>query len=479
MNYGMIFYIIGQLMRFEAVFMLLPAVTGLLYGEDQAYAFLGVALITFLIGSVITFFEPKSKQLYPKDGSVAVAFGWIVLSLFGALPFTFGQDIPFYIDALFETISGFTTTGASILSDVEALSHAGIMWRSFTHWVGGMGVFVFILSIMPMLSGSTMQLMKAESPGPTVDKFLPKVKDTAKLLYGMYLVMTVVLIVLLLLARMPLFDTLTLTFGTVGTGGFGIKRDSLESYTSLQQWIITVFMILSGVNYSFYFLIISKKWKEAFHFEEVRIYFTIILVSAGLITLNIFDLYGSFSEAVKHAFFQIGSIITTTGYSSTNFDLWPEFSKMILVLLMLLGACAGSTAGGFKISRLLILLKSAKAELSLILHPREVKKIHMDGHVIKPEVLRSTSMYLVIYWMIFLLSVLLISIDNFDFATNFTAVAATFNNIGPGLAKVGPYGSFGIYSVFSKIVLMIGMLIGRLELYPIMLLLLPDTWKRK
>lgn len=479
MNYGMILYIIGHLLRFEAIFMLLPTVTGFLYGEKQAYAFLGVAVVTFLIGSVVTMFKPRSKQLFPKDGSVTVALGWIVLSLFGALPFTLGNDIPFYIDALFETISGFTTTGASILSDVEALSHAGIMWRSFTHWVGGMGVFVFILSIMPMLSGSTMQLMKAESPGPSVDKFVPKVKDTAKLLYGMYLVMTIVPIILLLLARMPLFDTLTLTFGTVGTGGFGIKRDSLESYTSLQQWIITIFMILSGVNYSFYFLIISKKWKDALHLEEVRIYFAIIFVSAGLITFNILDLYGSTFEAVKHAFFQVGSIITTTGYSSTNFDLWPEFSKTILVLLMLLGACAGSTAGGFKISRLLILIKTVKAELSLMIHPREVKKIHMDGHVVKPEIVRSASVYLVIYWLLFLLSLLLISVDNFDFSTNFTAVAATFNNIGPGLGGVGPMGSFGIYSVFSKIVLMIGMLIGRLELYPLMILLLPETWKRK
>lgn len=479
MNYGMILYIIGHLLRFEAIFMLLPTVTGFLYKEKQTYAFLGVALITFLIGLIITRFKPKDKQLFPKDGSVTVALGWIVLSLFGALPFTLGGDIPFYIDALFETISGFTTTGASVLSDVEAISHAGLMWRSFTHWVGGMGVFVFILSLMPMLSGSTMQLMKAESPGPSVDKFVPKVKDTAKLLYGMYLVMTIIPIILLLLTKMPLFDTLTLTFGTVGTGGFGIKRDSLESYTSLQQWIITIFMILSGINYSFYFLIISKKFKEAFRLEEVRVYLGVILGCGILITLNILNLYESTFEAVKHAFFQVGSLITTTGYSSTNFDLWPEFSKTILVLLMLLGACAGSTAGGFKISRLLILIKTVKAELSLMIHPREVKKIHMDGHVVKPEVVRSASVYLVIYCLLFLLSLLLISVDNLDFTTNFTAVAATFNNIGPGLSGVGPMGSFGIYSVFSKIVLMIGMLIGRLELYPIMILLLPETWKRK
>lgn len=479
MNYSMIIFILGHLLRYEALFMVLPIVTGFIYGEHEAYAFLGVALLVFFIGTVLTCKQPKTKQLYTRDGSVTVALGWIVLSLFGALPFTLCGDIPFYVDALFETISGFTTTGASILPDVEALSHASIIWRSFTHWVGGMGVFVFILSLLPMIGGSTMQLMKAESPGPSVDKFVPKVRDTAKLLYSIYIVITVIQVVILLLAKMPLFDTLTLTFGTVGTGGFGTKNDSLGSYTSLQQTIITFFMIISGINYSFYFLIISKKFKDAFHLEEVRWYLGIILVAVLLITLNIYHLYGGIGESLKHAFFQVGSIITTTGYSSTDFNLWPEFSKTILILLMIIGACAGSTAGGFKISRMLILLKSIKTELSIMIHPREIKKIRMDGHVVKSEVLRTAHVYLVIYWTFFLISILLISIDNFDFTTNFTAVAATFNNIGPGLAGVGPMSNFNCYSVFSKFVLMIGMLIGRLELYPIMLLLLPATWKRK
>ena len=479
MNYSMIIFILGHLLRYEALFMILPIVTGFIYGEKEAYAFLGVAILTFIIGTILTCKHPKNKQIYTRDGSVTVALGWIVLSLFGALPFTICGDIPFYIDAMFETISGFTTTGASILSDVEALSHASIMWRSFTHWVGGMGVFVFILSLLPMIGGSTMQLMKAESPGPSVDKFVPKVKDTAKLLYSIYIVITAIQIVCLLLAKMPLFDTLTLTFGSVGTGGFGIKNDSMASYTSLQQNIVTFFMIISGINYSFYFLIISKKFKDAFHLEEVRWYLGIILVAGILITLNILHLYGSIGEAIKHAFFQVGSIMTTTGYSSTDFNLWPEFSKTILILLMIIGACAGSTAGGFKVSRMLMLLKSIKVELSMMIHPREVKKIRMDGHVVKPEVLRTAQVYLVLYWVIFLLSVLLISVDNFDFTTNFTAVAATFNNIGPGLAGVGPMSNFGIYSTFSKIVLMVGMLIGRLELYPIILLLVPATWKRK
>lgn len=479
MNYSMIIYILGHLLRYEAIFMILPTVTGWIYLEKEAYAFLGVALLTFFIGTIMTCKQPKSKKFYTRDGSVTVALGWIVLSIFGALPFVFSGDIPSYVDALFETISGFTTTGASILNDVEALSHASLMWRSFTHWVGGMGVFVFILSLLPMIGGSTMQLMKAESPGPSVDKFVPKVKDTAKILYSIYIVITAIQIAALLLAGMPLFDTLTLTFGTVGTGGFGIKSDSLASYTALQQYIITFFMIISGINYSAYFYIISKRFKEAFHMEEVRWYLGIILASVAIITLNTAPLYSGISETIRHAFFQVGSIVTTTGYSSTDFNQWPELSKTILILLMIIGACAGSTAGGFKVSRMLILLKSVKTELSMMIHPREIKKIRMDGRVLKPEVLRTAHVYLIIYCALFLLSILLISVDNFDFTTNFSAVAATFNNIGPGLAGVGPMSNYDSYSVFSKFVLMVGMLIGRLELYPIMLLLLPTTWKRK
>lgn len=479
MNYSMIIYILGHLLRYEGLFMLLPTATGWVYLEKEAYAFFGVALLTFFIGNIMTWRQPKSKKFYTRDGFVTVALGWIVLSIFGALPFVFCGDIPSYIDALFETISGFTTTGASILNNVEALSHASLMWRSFTHWVGGMGVFVFILSLLPMIGGSTMQLMKAESPGPSVDKFVPKVKDTAKILYSIYIVITAIQIAALLLAGMPLFDTLTLTFGTVGTGGFGIKNDSLASYTALQQYIITFFMIISGINYSAYFYIISKRFKDAFHMEEIRWYLGIILVSVVIITLNTAHMYSGISETLRHAFFQVGSIVTTTGYSSTDFNLWPELSKTILILLMIIGACAGSTAGGFKVSRMLILLKSIKKELSIMIHPREVKKIRMDGHVIKPEVIQTAHVYLIIYCVFFLLSILLISVDNFDFATNFTAVAATFNNIGPGLAGVGPMSNFDCYSIFSKFVLMVGMLVGRLELYPIMLLLLPATWKRK
>lgn len=478
MNYSMIIYILGHLLRFEAIFMVLPTIVGFLYKETDAYIYLGLVLSTYLLGTLPTYKHPRNRQLHTKDGFITVALGWIILSIFGALPFTLTGDIPSYIDALFETISGFTTTGASILSDVEALSHANLFWRSFTHWIGGMGVFVFILAILPMIGGSTMHLMKAESPGPSVDKFVPKVKDTAKILYTLYVGITILQIICLLLAKMPLFDTLTLTFGTVGTGGFGIKNSSIGEYTSLQQNIITFFMIASGINYSAYFFIISGNLKDAFKMEEVRWYLGIILVAVVIITANTLTFYSGFFESLKHAFFQVSSIITTTGYSTVNFDLWPELSKTVLVLLMIIGACAGSTGGGFKVSRILILTKTIKKELSMMMHPREVKKIRLDGHVVKEDVIRSANVFTIIYFVLFFISVLLVSIDNLDFTTNFTAVAATLNNIGPGLGSVGPTCNFSCYSIFSKIILMFNMLAGRLELFPLILLIMPGTWKR-
>lgn len=478
MNYSMIIYILGYLLRFEAVFLILPTIVGFIYRETDAFIYLGLSLAIYLLGTIFTQKRSPDKQFHPKEGFVTVAFGWIVLSAFGALPFVLTGDIPSYIDALFETISGFTTTGASILSDVEALSHANLFWRSFTHWIGGMGVFVFILAILPMIGGSTIHLMKAEAPGPSVDKFVPRVKDTAKILYLLYMGITVLQIICLMLAGMPLFDTVTHTFGTVGTGGFGIKNTSIGAYTSLQQNIITFFMIASGVNYTAYFYLISKNFKDAFHLEEVRWYLGIILFSVGIITWNTFGLYSGFSETLRHAFFQVASIITTTGYSTVDFDLWPELSKTVLILLMIIGACAGSTGGGFKVSRILILAKTIKKELSMMIHPREIKKIRMDGHVLKHEVIRSVNVFTIIYFLLFFISILLISIDNFDFTTNFTAVAATINNIGPGLSKVGPTCNFGSYSIFSKIVLMFNMLAGRLELFPMIFLLMPGTWKR-
>ncbi len=479
MNYLMVLYILGFILRFEAVFLLLPALVGLIYQESSGFSYLLTAALCFLFSFLLTRRKPKSSKLYTRDGFVTVAMSWVIMSIFGALPFVLSKDIPSYVDALFETISGFTTTGASILNDVEALTHAGLFWRSFTHWVGGMGVFVFIMAILPLMGGSTMNLMKAESPGPSVSKLVPHVKDTAKILYIIYLGVTVSEIVLLCVFGMPLFDAVTTSFGTVGTGGFGIKNDSFAGYSPALQNIVTIFMILSGINYSFYFCILSKRFRDAFQIEEIRWYLFIILAAVGVISFDTQHMYGSLGETVRHAFFQVGSIITTTGFATTDFDLWPSLSKTILVILMFIGACAGSTGGGIKVSRLVILFKSIRKELSLIIHPREIRKIRMDGHVVEHATLRSTNVFLCIYFVVLLSSTLLVSVDEFDFTTNFTAVVSMLNNIGPGLNLVGPTQNFSIFSVFSKFVLMFDMLAGRLELFPVMVLLMPGTWKRK
>lgn len=479
MNYSMVFYILGHILKFESAFLVLPVIVSLLYGENDATAYLFVAALCLILGMVLARKRPAATSLYTHEGFVTVALSWIIMSVFGAMPFVLSGDIPSYVDALFETISGFTTTGSSILANVEVLSHANLFWRSFTHWIGGMGVFVFIMAILPLMGGSTMNLMKAESPGPSVSKLVPHVKDTAKILYGMYLAITVAEIILLCVFGMPLFDSLCTTFGTVGTGGFGIKNSSIAAYSPALQNIVTVFMILSGINYSFYFLVLSKRVKDAFHIEEVRWYLLIILIAVGAIIYDIRHLYPTISETARHAFFQVGSIITTTGYATTDFDLWPSMSKTILVVLMFIGACAGSTGGGMKISRLVILFKTIKKELSLISHPREVRKIRMDGHVVEHSILRNSNVFLVIYFVLLLGSTLLVSIDEFDFTTNFTAVVSALNNIGPGLNLVGPTQNFSLFSPFSKVVLMFDMLAGRLELFPMMTLLIPSTWKRR
>lgn len=475
----MILYILGCVLKFEGAFLLLPVIVDLIYKEGSALSYLLIGILCIVLGFSLTCKKPKSRMLYTREGFVSVALSWIVMSIFGAIPFVLCGDIPFYVDALFETISGFTTTGASILPEVETLTHASLFWRSFTHWVGGMGVLVFIMSILPLMGGSTMNLMKAESTGPSVSKLVPHARDTAKILYGIYFLLTLCEIILLLAFGMPLFDALTTSFGTTGTGGFGIKNDSMASYSPALQNIVTIFMILSGVNYTAYFYLLCGKLKDIFKLEEVRWYFIIILSSAGLIAYNTKHMYPAFGETLRHAFFQVGSIITTTGFATTDFDLWPEMSKSILIILMFIGACAGSTGGGMKVSRLLILFRSIRKELSLVVHPQQVKKTRMDGKVVEHEVIRSTNVFLVIYFTLLLISTLLISIDEFSFTTNFTAVAATLNNIGPGLELVGPTKNFSIFSPFSKFVLMFDMLAGRLELFPMMILWIPSTWKRR
>ena len=478
MNYRIITYIVGWVFNLQAIFMVLPILTAVIYGEKDIFAFFAAIIICLGIGLPLTRKKPSNKVFYIKDGCVAVARSWVVLSITGAIPFVLSGSIPHPIDAIFETVSGFTTTGASILAEVESLPKSILFWRSFTHWIGGMGVLVFLLSLLPLAGGYHMNLMRAESPGPSVSKLVPKVQSTAKILYGIYLGMTVLQIIFLLLGGVPLFDTLCITFGSAGTGGFGIKNDSLGSYSTYCQVVTTIFIILFGVNFSAYYLILTKKFKAAFHIEEIRYYFGIILASIILIAINTRHMFSGFAQAFQQSAFQVGSIITTTGYSTTDFNQWPALSKTILVVLMFIGACAGSTGGGIKVSRIVLLLKAARKEFQLYLHPNAVKKIKMDQKTVSHETLRSTNIFLSVYLIIFCGSVLLISLDNFDLITNFTSVAATLNNIGPGLEIVGPMGNFSSFSYLSKSVLIFDMLAGRLEIFPLLLLFFKNTWKK-
>ena len=478
MNYRIIGYILGWVLILEALFMIPSCLVGLLYQESEITAFLLTICICLLIGIPFAYKKPRNKVFYIREGFVTVAFSWIVMSIMGALPFVFSKTIPNVIDALFETVSGFTTTGASILPDVESLPKCILFWRSFTHWIGGMGVLVFLLSILPEVGGSHMNLMKAESPGPSVTSLVPKVKSTAKILYGIYMGMTVLQIILLLLGKMPLFDALTTTFGTAGTGGFGIKNDSIAGYSTYIQVVVTIFMILFGINFNVYFLLFIKRSKQAFKIEELWWYLAIIGCAILIITWNIRGLYGTIPEAFQQSAFQVASIITTTGFATTDFNIWPQASRTILVMLMFVGACAGSTGGGIKVSRFVILLKTVNKELHQFLHPKSVKKIKMDGKMVEHEVVRSTNVFMITYILIFSFSILLLAFDNHDLITNFTAVAATFNNIGPGLELVGPASNFSIFSGGAKLVLTFDMLAGRLEIFPLLLLFVKDTWKK-
>lgn len=479
MNYRIISYILGWVLIIEAAFLLLPFVVGVYYGESAAIAFLLSAAIAAAVGAPFVIKKPRDTVFFVKEGFVTVALSWITLSIFGALPFVFGGEIPHFVDALFETVSGFTTTGASILSNVETLSHASIFWRSFTHWIGGMGVLVFLLALLPMAGGSQMHLMRAESPGPSVSKLVPKTQYTAIILYGLYVILTLIQFVLLLLGKMPAFEAIATTFGTAGTGGFGIKNDSMASYSPYIQWVVSIFMVLFGVNFNIYFLLVLKRFKDTFINEELRAYFGIVATSTLLVFLNIHTSGASIADEIRHAFFQVASIITTTGYSTADFDIWPAFSKIVLVLIMFIGASAGSTSGGIKVSRILILAKRARQEVRHFLYPKRVTKIHLDGKVLDGEVIHTTSAYLITYAFIFAISTLLVSIEGYDTTTCFTSVAATLNNVGPGLSMVGPTQNFGFFSDFTKLVLIFDMLVGRLELFPMLMLLNPHAWFAK
>lgn len=477
MNSSIILYILGYVLKIESFLMLLPCVVAIIYREKFGLYYLGVAALCALLGLAMTHRKPQNTVFYLKEGCVITALSWIFLSLFGCLPFVLSGEIPSFTDALFETISGFTTTGASILSDVESLSHCSLFWRSFTHWIGGMGVLVFLLAIVPMSGGSHINLMRAESPGPSVGKLVPKVKYTARILYGIYLALTVLEIIFLLAGGMPVFDALTTSFGTAGTGGFGIKNDSLMSYSNYLQWVVTIFMILFGVNFNAYYYILFRNFKKAFSMEEVRCYFLIIIAAIGIIFMDIIDRSASAFDALTKVAFQVGSIITTTGFSTADFNLWPQTSKTILVLLMFIGACAGSTGGGIKVSRFVVLFKTIIKELNSYIHPKSIKKIKIDGKPVEHDVVRAINVYFITFMIIFSISVFAISFEGKDLVTNFTAVVATINNIGPGLELVGPTQNFGGFTVFSKYVLMFDMLAGRLELFPLLILFHPIVWK--
>jgi trk system potassium uptake protein TrkH len=478
MNRSIIRYILGQVLLLEAVLLVLPGIVALVYRERQGIYYLITIGIALAVGVLMTVVKPKNSVFYLKEGCVATALSWIVMSLVGCLPFWMSGEIPSFTDALFETISGFTTTGASILSDVEALSHCNLFWRSFTHWIGGMGVLVFMLAIIPMSGGSNINLMRAESPGPSVGKLVPKIRYSARILYLIYIGLTVLETILLLFGQMPFFDSVCTALGTAGTGGFGIKNDSIGGYSMYIQWVVTIFMILFGVNFNAYYFCIFGEFKKAAEMEEVKAYFIIIGLSILGVFLCVLDTAKGIADALTQAAFQVASIITTTGFSTVDFNQWSTTAKTILVFLMFIGACAGSTGGGIKVSRFIAVIKTVRKELGSYIHPKSVKKIKMDGKPIEHDVVRSINVYFITFLLVFCISLFLVSFEDYDLTTSFTAVAATINNIGPGLNLVGPAENFGFFHPFTKYVLMFDMLAGRLELFPLLILLHPALWRQ-
>lgn len=480
MNQRMVFSTVGKVIWSEAVMLLLPLFVSLWYGEKCTVPILLTMVIAMALGAALTYLlRPRSRVIYAKDGFAIVTLGWVALSAIGALPFVLSGEIPSYVDAFFETVSGFTTTGASILRNVEDMSRGLLFWRSFTHWVGGMGILVLVMAVIPGMSDRSIHIMRAEMPGPIVGKLVPRAKDTAKLLYTIYVGMTLLEIALLLAGGMPLFDSLIHSFGTAGTGGFGMKADSIASYSPYLQWVITVFMALFGVNFNLYYLILARRFRSAFHSTELWVYLGILVISAVLITVNILPLFPTVSDAARAASFQVSSIMTTTGFATANFDLWPGFSKAILLLLMFIGACAGSTGGGIKVSRVILLAKFVGREIRSLVRPRSVSRVRFEGKTLEPAAVGSVGVYLAAYAFCFAVIVLLLCLDSFDFITNFSAAAACFNNIGPGLAVVGPAGNYAAFSPLAKLLLSLAMLLGRLEIYPILIVLIPATWRKQ
>ena len=484
MNVKNISRTVGLILIISGIFQLFPLLIAVIDHEPRnILAYIESLCLILLVGSALLLFSRGGNRMFSaQEGFAATGLSWIFMSAFGALPFFLSGQIPSYVDAFFEMVSGFTTTGASILTDVEALSRCNLFWRSFSHWLGGMGVLVFLLAVVPGArknGGTGIYLMRAESPGPSVDKLTPHLRQTAMILYGIYILLTALCIVCLLLGGMPMFDSFCIAFGTAGTGGFAIKNSSMGGYSYFLQTVVTVFMFLFGVNFSLYYMLLLRKFKAVFKNEELRLYFGIAAGSIVLIAINISRMYNTVYESVHHAAFQVVSIMTTTGYGTVDFEQWPAFSKAILLSLMFIGASAGSTGGGLKVSRVLLLMKSIRRTIRKALHPRRVQPVYMDGRAVSEEVCDNVNAYLAIYCVILVLSFAIISVDGFSIGTNFSAVASCFNNIGPGFELVGATQNFSIYSDLSKIILSLDMLLGRLEIFPLLLLLSPDTWSRR
>lgn len=480
MNKRSIIYILGWVFIVEAVAMQIGTITSLIYGEKEAWYFVLIGVVSAILGVLaIKVKKPKNMVLYQKAGFASTALSWILLSLVGCMPFWLSGEIPSFIDAFYETVSGITTTGATILNDVEALSKGMLMWRSFLHWLGGMGVIVFLLAIIPKLGGQqSIFLMKAESPGPIIGKAVPRMRNYATMLYGIYITLTALEFILLLFGGLNVFEAINTSFSTAGTGGFGIYNSNAAAFDSYYvQTVIAVFMLLFGINFSVYLCLIARKFKQSLKFEELWIYLGIVAVSTAIIAFNISSIYKPY-DAFHQSFFYVSSIISTTGFGLTDVNKWPELSKTVIIILTFIGASAGSTGGGFKISRIILLFKEVRKEFSLLVHPRNVKLVKMDGKAVNHDIMRTTSMYLVLYIGVFAISFLLVSIDNMDFTTSFTAVAANLNNTGPGLGAVGPVGNYADFSILSKIVFIFDMLAGRLEIYPLLLLFAPSAWKK-
>ena len=478
MNRRMICRVLGLVLLIEAVMMLVPALVALFYGENLTPWGISIAA-TAGVGGLMLAAVPQKSVLYAREGFISVALSWLLMSAFGALPLRLSGEVTHYADAMFEIVSGFTTTGASILLDVEGMSRGLLFWRSMTHWIGGLGVLVFILAVLPLANNSAMHIMRAEVPGPTVGKIVPRARDTARILYLIYFALTVIETIFLLAGGMPLYDALIHAFGTAGTGGFSNRALSVGAYNSPYiEWVIGVFLVLFSINFNLYYFILCGGVRDALRDQELHLFGILVLASTGIITVNILPLFGGFSSAVRHAFFQVMSITSTAGFATADFNLWPEVSRWVLVLLMFCGACAGSTGGGIKIGRILLMGRAARCEIRRMSRPRTVNRVMVNGKAVDDETLRGSLIFFFLYILMLIVGTLLISVDGFDTTTNFTAVLSCLSNIGPGLGLVGPMGNFAMYSVFSKIILTAAMLIGRLEIFPILILFSPSLWKR-